>query len=121
MRPTPDAAILLAAPLKGLTDATGAAEPEGVAVPAGAVVGDCTGGAAGPVLLEKIGLAGAGMTGAAVVATSAGLVATGELATGVMLTTGAAVGAMAGEVETGLVTVQGQLVIVRVVAWRTMS
>ena len=100
------------------------------------MVAEPAGEPAGTELLAKTGTTGAGMTGAAVVATSAGEeAATGELAAAVVatsaglvttgaaaaeltLTTGAAVGATAGALVTGLVTVQGQLVIVRVVAWK---
>ena len=83
-----------------------------------------TTGTAGVVLLTKIGGAGVtdgldetmGVTTGTEVATS-----TGEVATGVVGTTGTEVATSAGEVGTavtGLVTVQGQLVIVRVVAWK---
>lgn len=51
---TPDAAILLAAPVKGVVDLTGATEPVGAAVPTGA---------AGTVLLTKVG-GGTDTTGA---------------------------------------------------------
>ena len=94
-------------------------EPVALAVPEG------TTGTAGVVLLTKIGGAGVtdgldvtmGVTTGTEVATSAGEVAT----TGVVGTTGTEVATSAGEVGTavtGLVTVQGQLVIVRVVAWK---
>ena len=85
-------------------------------------------GTAGVVLLTKVGGAGitdgldvtrGGETTGTVDATSAG-----EVATGVVGTTGTEVATSAGEVGTavtGLVTVQGQLVIVRVVAWRGES
>ena len=106
--------------MNGLTLATGAEEPVGAAVP------DGTTGTAGVVLLTKVGGAGItvgldvtrGATGT-VDATSTG---EAEVTTG---TTGAVVATSAGEVAigvgtavTGLVTVQGQSVIVRVVAWK---
>jgi len=96
--------------VKGTADLAGATVPDdGAAVPAGEP--------AGAVLLAKVGgTTGAGATEAGAVPT--GAVDTGALAAGVTLTTGAAlVGATAGvELATGLVTVHGQLVIVRVVA-----
>ena len=94
-------------------------EPVALAVPEGAT------GTAGVVLLTKVGGAGitdgldvtmGGETTGTVDATSVG-----EVATGVVGTTGTEVATSAGEVGTavtGLVTVQGQLVIVMVVAWR---
>ncbi len=137
----PDAAILLAAPVKGVALLAGDT-PVGAAVPTGAdgmVLLTNVGGAAEAT--DAIGAAdgatGAGTTGAELIAaadgagvtptTGAALVAasTGE-ETGPadVETTGAAageltVGAAAGvELVTGLVKVQGQLVMVSVVAWR---
>lgn len=138
---TPEAAILLAAPVKGVVLLTGAALPVGAAVPTGAT---------GTVLLTKVGggtmtadalgagateteltatTDGAGVTVAMLVATSTGVEETTGATTGVeltgtaevettgattgVLTTGAAAGV---ELVTGLVKVQGQLVIVKVVA-----
>ena len=98
-------------------------EPVGCAVPDGAT------GTAGVVLLTKVG--GAGMTegldvtmGATgmVDATSAGELGVTTGATGAVVATSTGeVATGVGTVVTGLVTVQGQLVIVRVVAWKRRS
>lgn len=140
----PDAAILSAAPVKGVALLAGetpvGATPDGAAVPTG---GD------GMVLLTKIGspteavdaigaaegAIGEGTTGAELIAAADGdgvtltagaaLVAAsaGEETGAGLETTGAAAGeldtgAAAGvELVTGLVRVQGQFVIVKVVAW----
>lgn len=146
----PDAAILSAAPVKGLALLAGET-PVGAAVPTGAaamVLLTNSGGAteAADAIGAPDGAIGAGTTGAELIgaavmlATGAALVAawTGEEMTGAaeLETTGAAagelaigtpageltVGAAAGvELVTGLVKVQGQLVIVSVVAWEKID
>ncbi len=116
-----------------MVDLTGATEPVGAAVPTGAAgvvlltkVGGTTGATEGATGAVPTGVTlGTGVTltgaGAALVATSTGEEdGTTGLTTGTELgTTGTAlVGATTGAELTGLVTVQGQLVIVKVVAWK---
>lgn len=144
----PDAAILSAAPVKGVALLAGET-PVGAAVPTGAAwrvlltksggaaeAADAIGAPDGAIGADPTGAAligaadGAGVTLTALVAASTGEetgaaeletteAAAGELAIGTPageLTIGAADGAGV-ELVTGLVKVQGQLVIVKVVAW----
>lgn len=138
----PEAAILFAAPTKGFCDGTGATEPVGAAVPTGAagavlltkvgggttMLGAPEGAGAVPTGAEGIGAAdgtAVTLTAGALLGTSTGAEEgtttgadeTGAGMTGVTLTAGAEVAGITGTDATGLVTVHGQSVIVRVVAW----
>ena len=112
--------------MNGTDDLLGAGAADGAdgaAVPAGMDAGGAD-GTAGTVVLAKVG----GLTGtegeAGAVPTGAltrGAVPTGTLTTGTALTVGIATGVETTGVAlgvTGLVTVHGQFVTIRVVAWR---